>query len=130
MLSSQHAPPAPIDMRANVNIHEHRAPTDESVKILREMESAAKQEIIKSVQVKDTLVDGVLHMSLDPLSCKRRFMFIYSINGKKMTTNFDIDEWDYEKSKDWIGKLVETVSYDIAREIMMKPFIEMFKKGF
>lgn len=130
MLYSRHAPPPPVSMHADVNIREHRAPTDESIKILREMETAAKQEIIKSIQVKDTLVDGVLHMSLDPLSCKRRFKFIYSINGRKMTTDFSIDDYEYETSKDWIGKLVETVSYDISREIMMKPFTEMFKKGY
>lgn len=130
MFYSRHAPPPPMSMQANVDIREHRAPTDESVKILREMESAAKQEVIKSIQVKDTLVDGVLHMSLDPLSCKRRFKFIYSINGRKMTTDFSIDDYEYEASKDWIGKLVETVSFDIAREIMMKPFVEMFKKNF
>ena len=35
----------------NVNVTEHRAPTDESVKLLREMEAKAEAEVIKAVAV-------------------------------------------------------------------------------
>lgn len=40
--------------------HEHRAPTDESVKILREMEAKARDGVLSAIHIKDTEIHGVV----------------------------------------------------------------------
>ena len=67
----------------NVDVTEKRAPTDESVKLLREMEQRAQEQVLKAISVNNTEVDGVLHMMRNPLSCTYTFRFLYQINGKR-----------------------------------------------
>ena len=42
----------------NVNVTEHRAPTDESIRILNEMEEKARKNIIGRIRLTDNLIQG------------------------------------------------------------------------
>lgn len=111
----------------NVDITEKRAPTDESVKLLREMEQRAQEQVLKAISVNNTEVEGVLHMMRDHLSCTCVFRFLYQINGKKMTTNYEVNEFELPKYK-WIDGLINAVAIDIAREILLRPFSNITKE--
>jgi len=73
-------------------VHEHRAPTDESVRLLREFEQAARDKILDSVRVTDSLFDGLLHYQHDYLNLKKLFACVIKLNGKKITARFECDE--------------------------------------
>lgn len=111
----------------DVNVTENRAPTDESVKLLREMEQKAQEQVLKAISINNTEVEGVLHMMRNPLSCTYVFRFLYQINGKKMTTDFEVNEFELPKYK-WIDGLINAVATDIAREILLTPFSSITKE--
>ena len=109
-------------------VHEHRAPTDDSIRLYDEMRKKAEDAIIASVRVKDTHFEGVIHHYRDFANARLQFRVIYSLNGKKMTTNYDHSERDYsESAEDIYLKIVDAVARDIANEILAKPFAESAK---
>ena len=52
----------------HVTVTEKRAPTDESVKLLREMEAKAEAEVVKAVSVSNSTFECVIHQQIDNLS--------------------------------------------------------------
>jgi hypothetical protein len=117
---------APSAIRVETLITEKRAPTDESVRLLREMEDKAKAEVIKAVQVTDNQFHGVLHSMFDAMSYRNRLRMIYSINGKKLTTDYDIIDGS-KTPDDWVPGLIDAVARDIALEILKKPLTDAIK---
>ena len=83
---------APDHIRAEITVTEKRAPTDDSVRLLREMEAKAKAEVIKAVAINDNLFNGVIHTMFDALSYRTTVRLVYSMNGKKLTTDYHIDD--------------------------------------
>lgn len=67
------------------NITINRAPTDESVKLLREMEEKAEARVIQSVRVGDTVFECVVHQSFDAMSDQAVWRAVFKLNGKTMT---------------------------------------------
>jgi len=45
-------------------VHEHRAPTDDSVKLLREMEAAAQDSILSTYKFDDNVLNGIAVQTL------------------------------------------------------------------
>lgn len=116
---------APDHIRAEITVTEKRAPTDDSVRLLREMEAKAKEEVIKAVAINDNLFNGVIHTMFDALSYRTTVRLVYSMNGKKLTTDYHID--DSRSSNDSIAGLIDAVARDIAVEILRKPISEAMK---
>ena len=116
---------APGHIRAEITVTEKRAPTDESVRLLREMEAKAKAEVIKAVAVNDNLFNGVIHTMFDALSYRTTVRLVYSMNGKKLTTDYHID--DSRSLDDSIAGLIDAVARDVAVEILRKPISEAMK---
>lgn len=116
---------APDHIRAEITVTEKRAPTDDSVRLLREMEAKAKAEVIKAVAINDNLFNGVIHTMFDALSYRTTVRLVYSMNGKKLTTDYHID--DSRSLDDSIAGLIDAVARDIAIEILRKPISEAMK---
>lgn len=116
---------APDHIRAEITVTEKRAPTDDSVRLLREMEAKAKAEVIKAVAINDNLFNGVIHTMFDALSYRATVRLVYSMNGKKLTTDYHID--DSRSLDDSIAGLIDAVARDIAVEILRKPISEAMK---
>lgn len=116
---------APDHIRAEINVTEKRAPTDDSVRLLREMEAKAKAEVIKAVAINDNLFNGVIHTMFDALSYRTTVRLVYSMNGKKLTTDYQIN--DSRSLDDSIAGLIDAVARDIAIEILRKPISEAMK---
>ncbi len=117
---------APGQIRAEINVTEKRAPTDESVRLLREMEAKAKAEVIKATAVNDNHFTGVIHTMFDALSQQTTVRLVYSLNGKKLTTDYHIDE-SAKSQYDSINGLIDAVARDVAIEILRKPLTESMK---
>lgn len=119
---------APDHIRAEISVTEKRAPTDESVRLLREMEAKAKAEVIKAVAVNDNLFNGVIHTMFDALSYQTTVRLVYSMNGKKLTTDYQINE-SAKSENDSINGLIDAVARDIAIEILRKPLWDAMKSN-
>lgn len=119
---------APDHIRAEITVTEKRAPTDDSVRLLREMEAKAKAEVIKAVAINDNLFNGVIHTMFDALSYRTTVRLVYSMNGKKLTTDYHID--DSRSMDDSITGLIDAVARDIAIEILRKPISEAMKANY
>lgn len=65
-------------------IHEHRAPTDQSVALLKEMEEAARAKLIESVKVTDTNFECVVHTLKEFASGDFLCKAVFSLNGEKL----------------------------------------------
>lgn len=117
---------APGQIRAEINVTEKRAPTDESVRLLREMEAKAKAEVIKATAVNDNHFTGVIHTMFDALSYRTTVRLVYSMNGKKLTTDYHINE-SRQLIDDWLPELIAAVASNIAVEILQKPLSDAIK---
>ena len=103
-----------------VNVQEHRAPTDKSVELLREMEQKTKDEIINSVVVKDNGFNAVIHSQKDFMSNMMLYKIIYTLNGEKRVADFSAyDDVSYETV---IQQMMNKVAENISREILTKVF--------
>jgi hypothetical protein len=105
------------------NIHEHRAPTDQSVALLREMEQAARDKIIASVHINDTSFDGTIHIQKRFEDDVFEFVAIFSLNGQRLTAKHvtrDIDRGDKHKAirdlRDEIAKVIANTIIQPALE--------------
>ena len=102
-----------------VTVTEKRAPTDESVRLLKEMEEKAREKIIDSFAVKDTNFECKVFQEKDMLTLDTKFVVIYSMNGKKRTVDVRIEESALENT---YKKLLNAVAYDIAGAILVDAF--------
>lgn len=93
-------------------IHKH-APTDESVKLLREMEAKAEAEVVKAIAVHDNAFNCVVHEMKDLMADAIRFRAVWSLNGAKHTTDCFVPAYDIDKTAAMVA-LRDEIAKDIA----------------
>ena len=113
-----------VDRHVTVN----RAPTDESVKLLREMEAKAAAQVIQAVRVDNTIFSCVVHQSLDELSDRMRWRAVFKLNGHKMQAEVDCDPRDgdvptFQTLRDEVAKV-------IARQVLGEAFAASLREKF
>jgi hypothetical protein len=99
-----------VTENVNVNVTEKRAPTDESVRLLREMEDRAQARIVATTRVQDMGIDCVIHKMLDIANCETKYAVIYSLNGKKHRVD--------HVSNDLRAESRDEAARRVARELM------------
>src|ERR1035437_1279784 len=83
-------------------VHEHRAPTDESIKILNEMQYAALKNIIKTIRVEDNTLNAVVvYMIQQACFDKLDYVVKFTFNGKEYELEGEIER----------RELIDTVRY-------------------
>jgi hypothetical protein len=102
----------------HVTVTEKRAPTDESVRLLREMEDKAEQQVVEAVKVGDAVFECVVHMIREPMSLDTICRAIFSLNGKQISVDSRTSDYN-SKPEDVARALVEAVSRRIAEEIVL-----------
>lgn len=112
----------------NVKVTEKKAPTDESVRLLREMETAAKEEIVKQITVANNIFNCAIHVLKEPYNLTDKIMTIYDLNGIKYKNVFEVNRFKgrEENIQDWHKSLAEdmvsnmlkkSIDGDAAREL-------------
>lgn len=98
------------------NVTEKRAPTDESVRLLKEFEQAAKDKVIGVQQLDNNLISATLWQMEDILSYKDNYKILLKINGKTMTIDVTVD---HNKSRDQKADAIyDALSKNIAGNLM------------
>ncbi len=73
----------------HITVNEHRAPTDESVRLLREAEDRAQKAITQATRVENCPIDIILHSSNDFINDNDKYVCIFKLNGKKHRVVYD-----------------------------------------
>lgn len=72
--------------------HEHRAPTDESVRLLKEMERAARDKIVAALSLDNNTFKAVLHAERMVESGRIYWRIIFDLNGKRIDVAHDFSD--------------------------------------
>jgi hypothetical protein len=108
-----------------VEITENRAPTDESVRLLREMEDRAQARIVATTRVEDMGISCVIHKMAEPHTGDTKYAVIYSLNGKKYRADYTA-EWSCktkdEQARARVIGLRDALAADIATHLLVDAF--------
>lgn len=113
-----------VTERVTENVHVHRAPTDASVKLLREMEAAAQEEVKKAIHVGDTTFECVVHALRTPMDEEIALKAIFSLNGKKLEAEVRDYAWR-TKPVDLVKKLHKEMAESIAAEVLRPALLRL-----
>lgn len=103
---------------SKVEVIEKKAPTDESIRLLKEMEEKTIASVINSIKVANNSFNGIVvharKQSLDDSELWIKFKF----NGKDCVIRQDVDEMDFMLDKyTAFQKLAEVISNKIFYEL-------------
>lgn len=114
-----------VPQSIHTTVHEHRAPTDASVKLLSELETAAQKKIEQSIRVGDSVFECVIHTQHDHASDQIKVAAIFSLNGKQMTWRKSFNHHDFTPEHAF-EKVTEGIAQMIAQECVAKSLASAF----
>jgi hypothetical protein len=114
-------------------VHEHRAPTDASVKLLREMEAAALGKVLASYRLEGCEVDCVVHHMHDHMNDEAKFIVQYRLGGRRVR----VDHTHRTRSTDsgaearqrLVSELLRVVGESIAAELLAPSLTKALGRG-
>jgi hypothetical protein len=105
-----------------VHHHEHRAPTDDSVKLLIELQEKAEKRILEQIHIEDNKFNilGVFFGGLNPMGTIT-LRIRYSINGQFHTISHEISYFEWKSIDRYrrVQILYEQVAFHVA-QLMFK----------
>lgn len=116
MLNSYNFRTGPSSVYQKIDIKEHRAPTDESVRLLKEMEEKALQKILGSVTLHNNPIQFHMTSSEDYLKFAVNVYVRMKINGTVIEHRFEIDKMLNEEGR--IEKIIKEVSQMVALHLL------------
>lgn len=108
----------------NVSITEKRAPTDESVRLLKEMEEAARNKITESTTVHNTEFTCKIHKYFDPANDADMYKIIYTLNGKQGHVNVSVETYKMLTPEQTACFIRDQVAVDIANKMIYTAFMD------
>jgi len=99
-------------------IHEHRAPTDDSVKLLREMEEAARSSVVGMCQIGDNTLNGVVVVFNLSSPSEERIAYIrFKFNGKDFLVKSILTESFKFDQESAVKIMISTVRDEILNQL-------------
>jgi negative regulator of sigma E activity len=111
-------------------VTEKRAPTDESVAILKEMEDEARKKITESTTVHNTEFTCKLHKYYDAINDSNQYAVIYTLNGKQSRIDISVDCYKNLTTEQTACFIRDQVAVDIANKMIHTAFMDMKKWEF
>lgn len=111
--------------------HEHRAPTDESLKLLREMQDKARAEVERHVRLDNCEASAVIYRHHDLLVQQDKFKILYKLNGKQFDVMCDFDAWKHphDTLQHAVLAIRDALAQDIANQIVGPALDRLYKQG-
>jgi hypothetical protein len=100
-------------------VHVHRAPTDKSVELLRDMEAKARAQVIRSIALTDNGFNCVVQFFEDALSDTVNTNVVFTLNGNRFVSRARVER---HKRDDLVTKMMSELSQKIAAEILNEAF--------
>lgn len=116
------------------NVTEKRAPTDESVRLLKEMEDEARKKITETTTVHNTEFVCKIHKYHDALNASDMYAVIYTLNGKQSRIDLTVECYKELTPEQTACLIRDNVAMDIANKMLRTAFMDekkwnFFKKG-
>ena len=99
-------------------VTETRAPTDESVRLLKEMEAEAKQKIVDSITVSNTEFECNIQSVIGTLNDETVYYVSYRMNGKKGFLKVPIKNWQRPSDIEVMIMVRDELAKDIASNMI------------
>jgi len=101
------------------NIHEHRAPTDDSLRLLRDIEQDANRRVLAAFSFKNNAVMGSVIRFMDHCENEEKIVCSFKINGKShiVTQRVDVMSFNMDRSSAF-PLLVNAVAMKLAELIL------------
>lgn len=109
-----------INMPDRIDVHEYKAPTDESIRLMEDAHDRAMKNIIAKVKVENNLVNGECYCFEEPWKVDSiRVFFKFQVNGKEYTidksfSRFELSLEDHQQ----VANICEKVK-DYLKGIML-----------
>ena len=97
-------------------VHEHRAPTDESVRLLREMEERARAQVIASVPLESNYLHGRAEYVMDHAQDQLLGRVIVDVNGKRVVAT--VRQQRGVEQREFVAALRDELARVLADEIL------------
>jgi hypothetical protein len=107
-----------IPYEKSVTVTEKRAPADESVKLLKELELAAEAKLLERIPLKSNLFEGEIHIARDFANDGFIIKAIARINGELISDEIGVREWNEETAT----KLRDSFAKKLASQALSEPF--------
>lgn len=99
-------------------VTEKRAPTDESVRLLSEMEAAAREKVLNAVRLENCPIDGIAFEWCDShMDLKRQFFLRAKLNGRPLEVRYDHNMMRGDKAEITEG-LLKATAEAVAAQIL------------
>lgn len=105
-------------------VHERRAPTDESVRLLTEMERAARDKVEQSIRLDGNGFACVVQVALDNMSDQRIAVAVFELNGKRMRAEARVSARGGGQET-LAAALRDAVAQQLAVEILTSAFMSL-----
>lgn len=110
----------PRSLHADVTVREQRAPTDDSVRLLKEMEKAAQDKVDHAIRLEGNGFNALTTISHNIGWRADEVRVVFDLNGRRCVVEHQVTESDrMRKTKiDLAADLMHKVADTIAREIL------------
>ena len=105
-------------------VEEKRAPTDESVRLLKEMEAEARKKIIESKTVHNTEFTCKIHKYFDAPNDADMYRIIYTLNGKQGSVDISVELYQMLTPEQTACFIRDKVAVDIANKMIHTAFMD------
>lgn len=105
-----------------VNVTEKRAPTDESVRLLKEMEEAARNKVLETIVVADTSFECKIHKMVDPINDQDVYNVVFSLGKQKRRTEVRVDKYRKLTPQEVAVAIRDAVAVDISNHLLATAF--------
>lgn len=105
-----------------VNVTENKAVTDDSIKLLKEMQDKAVESLLHSFVLETTGIEIVVNIHRDYLYSNYTIVYKFNINGREFIEHEEIPCWQVELSDiknicHVTDKVLEGVAFKIAGQL-------------
>lgn len=112
-----------------VEVHEHRAPTDKSVALLKEMEAAAQRKVVEAIHIGDTTFECVVHIEKDMMADCTRLRAVFKLNGRTETAEHSCRPRNPGDELTAANALRDEVAKVIASKMIASAFAQMYRSN-
>lgn len=100
-----------------VTVIEQRAPTDASVRLLKDLEREAQKKILSSIRLESNVFKGVIQMLDDFNNGEFVYLAVFSLNGHTMTVEHRVSRNGFRDENLDRQELVKKVGVEIATHL-------------
>ena len=114
---------------SHVTVTEKRAPTDDSVKLLREMEKAILDNVLGTVRVETNELKAVVVYALLQPMCMDKVLYVrFELNGKQYTSKYVVDDMEFKFTPETAFKKAYEAVRDEIMQQLIHPMAEALSK--